>query len=72
MAGALDKEVYQSRCADLARMVEQLEKQIAESEAKFHEAEVVKAGGLQDTLEVPDRYAGATELNQEIMNELIE
>lgn len=41
MAGTLDKDVYQSRRADLTRKAERLDADIAELEAKLHEAEVV-------------------------------
>lgn len=39
MAGTLDKEVYQSRRADLTRKADRLDAEIAELEAKYHEAD---------------------------------
>ena len=51
MSGTLDKEVYQSRRADLTRKADRLDAEIAELEAKYHEAEVIQDDGVQNALE---------------------
>lgn len=72
MAGTLDKEVYQSRRADLTRKSDRLDAEIAELEAKLHEAEVVQDDGVQNALETLDKFSEATELDQNIVGALIE
>ena len=72
MAGTLDKEVYQSRRADLTRKADRLESEIAELEAKYHEAEVIQDDGVQSALETLDKFSDATELDQDIVGALIE
>lgn len=72
MAGTLNKEVYQSRRADLTRKAERLEADIAELEAKLHEAEVVQDDGMQEALVTMDKFSGDTELDQEIVGALVE
>ncbi len=68
----LDKEVYQSRRADLTRKADRLDAEIAELEAKYHEAEVIQDDGVQSALETLNKFSDATELNQEIVGALIE
>ena len=68
----LDKEVYQSRRADLTRKADRLDAEIAELEAKYHEAEVIQDDGVQSALETLDKFSDATELDQEIVGALIE
>ncbi|MDO4330450.1 MAG: recombinase zinc beta ribbon domain-containing protein [Lachnospiraceae bacterium] len=63
---------YQSRRADLIRKAERLEADIAELEAKLHETELVQDDGVQEALETLDKYSGATELDQKIVDALIE
>lgn len=46
MAGRLDKEVYQRRRADLGRIAERLDTEIAELEQKLKQAETVKDDSL--------------------------
>ena len=72
MAGTLDKEVYQSRRADLTRKADRLDAEIAELEAKYHEAEVIQDDGVQNALETLDKFSEATELDQDIVGALIE
>ena len=72
MAGQLDKEVYQRRRADLSRIAERLDADIAELEKQLKVAETVKDDGLSQTLGVMKKYAGATELTQAMVQELIE
>ena len=72
MAGTLDKEVYQSRRADLTRKADRLDAEIAELEAKLHEAEVVQDDGVQVALETLNKFSEATELDQNIVGALIE
>lgn len=72
MAGTLDKEVYQSRRADLTRKADRLESEITELEAKYHEAEVIQDDGVQSALETLDKFSDATELDQDIVGALIE
>lgn len=72
MAGTLDKDVYQSRRADLTRRAERIDAEIAELEERLHEAEVVQDDGMQDALETLDKFSGATELDQKIVQALVD
>ena len=72
MAGMLDKEVYQRRRADLGRIAEKLENEIAELEQKLKSAETVKDDSLTQILGVMKKYSGADELTQAMVQELIE
>ena len=72
MAGQLDKEVYQRRRADLGRLDERLEADIAELEQKLKVAEIVKDDSLSQALGVMKKYSGANELTQALVQELIE
>jgi hypothetical protein len=72
MAGTLDKDVYQSRRADLTRRAERVDAEIAELEERLHEAEVVQDDGTQDALERLDKFSGATELDQKIVQALVD
>lgn len=72
MTGTLDKEVYQSRRADLTRKADRLDAEIAELEAKYHEAEVIQDDGVPNALETLDKFSDATELDQDIVGALIE
>ena len=72
MAGQLDKEVYQRRRADLGRLAEKIEADIAELEQKLKAAETVKDDSLSQALSVMKKYSGADELTQAMVQELIE
>ena len=72
MAGMLDKEVYQRRRADLGRIAEKLENEIAELEQKLKSAETMKDDSLTQILDVMKKYSGADELTQAMVQELIE
>lgn len=72
MAGMLDKEVYQRRRADLGRLAEKPENEIAELEQKLKSAETVKADSLTQILGVMKKYSGADELTQAMVQEMIE
>mgnify|MGYP004627904435 CR=1 FL=1 len=72
MAGQFDKEVYQRRRADLGRLDERLEADIAELEQKLKAAETVKDDSLSQTLGVMKKYSGAGVLTQTMEQELIE
>lgn len=72
MAGQLDKEVYQRRRADLGRLAERLDADIAELEQKLKTAETVKDDSLSQALGVMKKYSGADELTQAMVLELIE
>lgn len=72
MAGMLDKEVYQRRRADLGRIAERLEADIAELEQKLKAAETVKDDSLTQILGVMKKYSGADELTQAMVQELID
>ena len=72
MAGQLDKEVYQRRRADLGRLAERLEADIAELEQKLKAAETVKDDSLSQALGVMKKYSGADELTQAMVQELID
>ena len=72
MAGMLDKEVYQRRRADLGRLAERLEADIAELEQKLKAAETAKDDSLSQALGVMKKYSGADELTQAMVQEMIE
>ena len=72
MAGQLDKEVYQRRRADLGRLAEKLDADIADLEQKIKVAETVKDDSLSQALGVMKKYSGADELTQAMVQELIE
>jgi hypothetical protein len=56
----------------LTRKAERLDTEIAELEERLHEAEVVQDDGMQDTLETLDKFSGATELDQKIVQALVD
>lgn len=72
MAGMLDKEAYQRRRADLGRLAERLEAEIAELEQKLKAAETVKDDSLSQALGMMKKYSKADELTQVMVQELIE
>ena len=72
MAGNLDQDVYQSRRAELTQKVEALQKEISNLEEKLHEAEIIRDDGTQVALDAVERFSGATELDQKIVEALIE
>lgn len=72
MAGMLDKEVYQRRRADLRRIAERLEADIAELEQKLKAAEIDKDDSLSQVLGLMKKYSGADELTQAMVQELID
>lgn len=72
MAGQLDKEVYQRRRADLGSLAEKLDANIAELEQKLKAAETVKDDSLSQALGIMEKYSGADELTQAMVQELIE
>lgn len=72
MAGMLDKEVYQRRRADLGRIAERLEADIAELEQKLKAAETAKDDSLSQALGVMKKYSRADKLTQAMVQELIE
>ena len=69
---SLDKEVYQRRRADLGRIAERLEAEIAELEQKLKAAETAKDDSLSQSLGVMKKYSGADELTQAMVQEMIE
>lgn len=72
MAGQLDKNVYQRRRADLGRLAERLEADIAELEQKLKAAETVKDDSLSQALGMMKKYSGADELTQAMVQEMID
>lgn len=72
MAGQLDKEVYQRRRADLGRLAERLNADIAELEQKLKAAETAKDDSLSQVLGVMKKYSKADELTQAMVQELID
>ena len=72
MAGNLDKEVYQKRRSELTKEAERLDGMIADLEAKLQEMEVVRDDGTKALMETVERFSGATELDQKIVDALIE
>ena len=57
---------------DLTRKADRLDAEIAELEAKYHEAEVIQDDGVQNALEMLDMFSDTTELDQDIVGALIE
>ena len=72
MAGNLDKAIYQKRREALTEKVKTLDAEIADLEAKLHEAEIVRDDGTQALMETVEKFTGATELDQKIVDALIE
>lgn len=72
MAGMLDKEVYQRRRADLGRLAEKLDAEIAELEQKLKVAETAKDDSLSQAFGVMEKYSGADQLTQAMVQELID
>lgn len=72
MAGNLDKEVYQKRRGELTQEAERLDGMIADMEAKLQEMEIVRDDGTKALMETVERFYGATELHQKIVDALIE
>lgn len=72
MAGNLDKEAYQKRRAELTKEVERLDGLIAGLEAKLREMETVQDEGTKALMETAERFSGAKELDQRMVDALIE
>ena len=68
----MDKEVYQRRRADLGRLAEKLDADIAELEQKLKDAETMKDDKLSQTLSIMKKYSGTDKLTQAMVQELIE
>lgn len=72
MAGNLDKEVYQKRRGELTQEAERLDSLITDLEAKLQEMEIVKDDGTKALMETVERFSGASELDQKIVDALVE
>ena len=72
MAGMLDKDVYQRRRADIGRIAEKLDAEIAELEQKLKAAENAKDDSLSQALGMMKKYSKADELTQAMVQELID
>lgn len=72
MAGNLDKEAYQKRRAELTKEVERLDGLITDLEAKLREMETVQDEGTKALMETAERFSGAKELDQKMVDVLIE
>lgn len=72
LAGNLDKAVYQKRRTELTKEVERLDVKITELDAKLQETELVQDEETRATLETAERFYGAAELDQKIVDALIE
>ena len=72
MAGNLEKDVYQKRRAELTKEVERLDGLIADLEAKLREMETVQDEGTKALMETAERFSGAKELDQKMVDALIE
>ena len=72
MAGKLEKDVYQSRRAELTRKAEELDRQIRKLEESLHRVETESDDGTKEVLETMEKYSGATELTQDMVRALIE
>lgn len=72
MAGRLDKDIYLRRRAELGRMAEKLDAEIAEMEQRIKDAESAADDSLQQALGVMEKYSGEEELTQAMVQELID
>ena len=72
MAGNLEQDIYQRRRADLTREAERLDGLIADLEVKLQEMETARDEGTQAVLETVERFSGAKELDQKIVEALID
>ena len=72
MAGSLDKDVYQKRRGELIGEAERLDSLIAGLEAELQERETVQDERTKEALETVERFSGAKELDQKIVDALIE
>lgn len=72
MAGNLDKEVYQKRRSELTQEAERLDGMIADLKARLQEMEIVRDDGTRALMETVERFSGAAELDQKIVDALIE
>ena len=72
LAGNLDKAIYQKRRAELTKEAERLDIKITELEAKLQETELVQDEETRAALETAERFYGAEELDQKIVDALIE
>lgn len=72
MAGKLEKDVYQSRRAELTQKAEALDKQIRDLEETLRRAETESDDGTKEILETMEKYSEATELTQDMVRALIE
>ena len=72
LAGNRDKAVYQKRRTELTKEVERLDVKITELDAKLQETELVQDEETRATLETAERFYGAAELDQKIVDALIE
>ena len=72
LAGNLDKAIYQKRRAELTKEAERLDVKITELEAKLQETELVQDEETRAALETAERFCGAAELDQKIVDALIE
>ena len=72
LAGNLDKVIYQKRRTELTKEAERLDVKITELEAKLQETELVQDEETRAALETAERFCGAAELDQKIVDALIE
>lgn len=72
MAGNVEKEAYQKRRAELTKELECLDGLIAELETELQERETVQDERIKEALETVERFSGAKELDQKIVDALIE
>lgn len=68
----LDKAIYQKRRAELTKETEWLDVKITELEAKLQETELVQDEETRVAVETAERFYGAAELDQKIVDALIE
>lgn len=72
MAGSLDKNVYQKKRTELTKEEKRLDSLLSDLEVKLQEIESVQDEGTKAVLETVERFSGASELDQKIVEVLIE
>lgn len=72
MSGNLDKDVYQTRRAELNRTVVKLAEEIDEAERRLNDSQMAADDGVADAYGKMKKYAGEGQLTQRMVQELIE
>ena len=72
MSGNLDKDVYQTRRAELNRTAVKLEEEIGEAERRLKDSQMAADEGVADAYGKMKKYAEEGQLTQRMVQELIE